>query len=107
MDRPAADTDTDVLDELTSLADELLAQASEVRRQWAELSEALGAPAGPGAPPADEGAGAAEADPVRLVALDMMLSGSSREEVRDHLAATFGEGDREAVLDEVFTQYGD
>ena len=110
--------DQDALDELTALADELLEQASEVRRQWAELSETLGveppepAPVAERAPPTAEAvagesaARAAEADPVRLVALDMMLSGRSRDEVREYLRATFGEGDREQVLDEIFTQYG-
>ena len=110
--------DPDALDELTSLADELLSQASEVRRQWAELSETLGVEPPEPAPaaerrtaPAPPAAAAAqderpEADPVRLVALDMMLSGRSREEVREYLTATFGDGDREHVLDEIFTQYG-
>jgi len=110
--------DNDALDELTNLADELLSQASEVRRQWAELSETLGveplepAPAAerrhsPAEVPATEPeAERPEADPVRLVALDMMLSGRSREEVREYLRATFGDGDREHVLDEIFTQYG-
>jgi hypothetical protein len=110
--------DDDALDELTHLADELLAQASEVRRQWAELSETLGvdvpepAPAAEPrhsrgeAPPEEQQAERPEADPVRLVALDMMLSGRSREEVREYLRATFGDGDREHVLDEIFTQYG-
>lgn len=109
--------DQDALDELTNLADELLTQASEVRRQWAELSETLGVeppepapaaerrhhPAQPAPSAPDE---RPEADPVRLVALDMMLSGRSREEVREYLRATFGDGDREHVLDEIFTQYG-
>ena len=110
--------DEEALDELTNLADELLAQASEVRRQWAELSEALGVEAPEPAPAAERAnavaasspeeteAREAEADPVRLVALDMMLSGRSREDVREYLSATFGEDDREQVLDEIFTQYG-
>ena len=107
--------DPDALDELTNLADELLSQASEVRRQWAELSETLGveppepAPVAERRPPppqtGDE-AGGPDADPVRLVALDMMLSGRSRDEVREYLRATFGEDDCEDVLDEVFAQYG-
>ena|SRR5688572_4851204 len=106
--------DQDALDELTNLADELLSQASEVRRQWAELSEALGVDAPEPAPaaerakvaqPTDADEGSSD-DPVRLVALDMMLSGRSREEVREYLRATFGDGDREHVLDEIFTQYG-
>lgn len=107
--------DQDALDELTNLADELLSQASEVRRQWAELSETLGveppepAPVAERRPPAPqpgEEAERPEADPVRLVALDMMLSGRSREEVREYLRATFGDDDREQVLDEIFAQYG-
>lgn len=105
MDRPQAERD--VIDELTTLADELLDQAAEVRRQWTELAEALGVqPAGPAEDAAGEGE-ASEADAVKLVALDMMLAGGSREEVREHLRETFGEADREAVLDEVFTQFGD
>ena len=110
--------DHDALDELTNLADELLSQASEVRRQWAELSETLGVEPPEPAPVAERRTSPAqsvaesaagerpEADPVRLVALDMMLSGRSREEVREYLRATFGDGDREHVLDEIFTQYG-
>lgn len=110
--------DQDALDELTSLADELLSQASEVRRQWAELSETLGVEPPEPAPVAERRHSRAqpaapepeadrpEADPVRLVALDMMLSGRSRDEVREYLQATFGDGDREHVLDEIFTEYG-
>ena len=121
MDHRVPDHET--LDELTALADELLEQASEVRRQWAELSETLGIEApepapvvertsptgngpGPAAPDVTHDEERPEADPVRLVALDMMLSGRSRDEVREYLRATFGEGDREHVLDEIFTQYG-
>ena len=117
--------DREVLDQLTMLADELLQQAGEIRRQWSELAEALGAdippppeiedlpPAAPpradapaAAPAASAAAEADMADPVRLVALDMMLSGRSREEVRTYLSATFGDDDREDVLDEIFTRYG-
>ena len=116
MDRRVPDHET--LDELTNLADELLEQASEVRRQWAELSQTLGVDPPEPAPVAERAVAAArpptapppqdeaDADPVRLVALDMMLSGRSREEVREYLKSTFGEGDREHVLDEIFTQYG-
>ena len=107
--------DQDALDELTSLADELLSQASEVRRQWAELSETLGVEPPEPAPTAErrhrpvdispeEAAERPEADPVRLVALDMMLSGRSREEVREYLRATFGKDVGSDVLDEIFTE---
>ena len=116
MDHQVPDHET--LDELTALADELLEQASEVRRQWAELSETLGIEPPEPAPTAERGAatgngpattsgeGDANAEAVRLVALDMMLSGRDRDEVREYLRATFGEGDHESVLDEIFTQYG-
>ena len=86
-----------------------------MRRQWAELSETLGieppepAPAAERATAngeADAPGDAGDADAVRLVALDMVLSGRSRDEVREYLRATFGEGDREDVLDEVFAEYG-
>jgi hypothetical protein len=97
----------DTVSDLSALADELLEQATEIRRQWAELGETLGIETPEPAPTARRREPeAAEADPVRLVALDMMLSGHSREAIRDYLRATFGEGDREAVLDEVFAQYG-
>src|ERR671916_2226211 len=101
------------LDELAALADELLNQATDVRRQWAELGEALGlepAPQpkaqntrGPDQTPEPPG-GWPEADPVRLVALDMMLAGRSREEVREYLRATFGKDVGADVLDEIFTE---
>jgi hypothetical protein len=119
MEDPAVDQGT--IDELAALADELLEQATEVRRQWSELGETLGVEppsdgarvvarpddGAPGSAPA-EGTplGGSEADPMRLVALDMMLSGRSRDEVRDYLRATFGDEPPGEVLDEVFSQYG-
>ena|SRR3712207_2937479 len=108
--------DREVLDQLTMLADELMQQAGEIRRQWVELADVLGAevPEPEERPavlaPVPDVIGEPEhpedQDPIRLVALDMMLSGRSRDEVRSYLDATFGEGDREAVLDEIFTRFG-
>lgn len=97
----------EALDQLTVLADELLMQAGEIRRQWAELAEMLGAEPETAGSPDDPGDGerAGDAESIRLVALDMMLSGSSREEVGGYLDATFGAEDREALLDDVFTTY--
>jgi hypothetical protein len=107
--------DRDPIDELAMLADDLLQQATEIRRQWEELGEALGldlpaptpeAAPEPLRPPAGAAAGATTsgaADPVRLVALDMMLSGSSRDEVVQYLSATFGDHVDESVVDEVFS----
>ena len=114
MDRRVPENET--LDELTALADDLLEQASEVRRQWAELSETLGLEPPEPAPVVERGGteeapapdpDRPEADPVRLVALDLMLSGRSREDVRSYLTATFGEGDHEPILEEIFKEYGD
>ena len=90
--------DDQVLDELLLLADDLLEQASAIRRQWAELHELVGEP--DAAEQQDEPVRAA--DPVQLVALDMMLSGRSREEVYDYVHATFGPGVDEAAIDAVF-----
>src|SRR4051794_19648021 len=110
--------DREVLDQLTMLADELMQQAGEIRRQWVELADVLDvdvpepepedqpavlAPVPDVAPEADH---PEDQDPIRLVALDMMLSGRDRDEVRAYLDATFGQGDREAVLDEIFTRFG-
>ena len=100
------------LDELASLADELLHQATDVRRQWAELGEALGLEPAPqpqaqgaaGPPQASEQPAWPEADPVRLVALDMTLAGRSREDVREYLRATFGKDVGADVLDEIFSE---
>ena len=115
MDRYAPGMDERVpedrqLDELAALADELLHQATDVRRQWAELGEALGLEPAP-QPQAQEAPAEGaeqptwpEADPVRLVALDMMLAGRSREEVREYLRATFGKDVGSDVLDEIFSE---
>ena len=110
-DRPP---DRAAIDELAALADELLRQATDVRRQWAELGETLGLEPAPqprvgnpeAVPATNDDAGAQqwpEADPVRLVALDMMLAGRSREEVAEYLRATFGEDVGADVLDEIFS----
>lgn len=112
MDQPGADRQ--VLAELTTLAEELLEQASEIRRQWSDLGDALGIDLGelpdasepaavPQMPAAAASAEAAESDPVRLVALDMMLSGRSRDEVEEYLRATFGDGVDVGVVADVFT----
>jgi hypothetical protein len=102
------DADRQELSELASLADDLLTQATEIRRQWTELAGALGVDAGdlpPASPAADEPA-VENADPARLVALDMMLSGRSREEVAEYLREAFGPETVEPVIEDVFSQYG-
>lgn len=49
-------------------------------------------------PPADD------ADPIRLVTLDMLLSGHTREEVDGYLSVTFGDAYDRKVVDEVFDE---
>lgn len=92
--------DRDDLRDLTELADELLMQAGEIRNQWEDLAAAVGldapAPAVPEAPAGD--------DPMRLVALDMALSGSGPDEVAAHLEKTFPEADVDPVVDAVFRE---
>lgn len=90
---------------LTALADELLRQAAEIRRQWSELAEAVGIDAAA----ARAQGGAAQPDELeqmRLVALDMMLSGASADQVAQQLRTAFGRDDVDGVVDDVFQQYG-
>ena len=95
----------EALNELLALADQLLEEASEIRRQWAQLGEALGvetdAATEPQALDAEPAAPAGD-EVIRLVALDMMLSGSSKDETREHLQEVFGERADDAVLDDVY-----
>ena len=96
--------------ELTELADELLLQATEIRRQWTQLAGALGMEDPSGTlDAAIEGSRSWDAgdDSARLVALDMLLSGRSREEIADHLRRTFDDLDVDAVVESVFADYGE
>jgi hypothetical protein len=94
-------------DDLSALADELLDQAARMRRQWNQLAEAVGieGAAPSGAPPNGVPTGE-EADRMRLVALDMVLSGAGRDEVAEHLHRTFDSEDVDRVVDAVFAEYG-
>ena len=97
----------DDLHDLADLADELLEQATMMRRQWTELAQAVGLE-GATPPPAASGATSGEAERMRLVALDMVLSGASRDQVAEHLHRTFGGGaDVDQVVQDVFSEYGD
>jgi hypothetical protein len=101
------------LGELSDLADELLEQATEIRRQWAELAEVLGAEvaarreeheeAEPGI--GDEATTPAET--VRLVAIDMLLTGRTRDEIAAYLRDAFdqSEAEAEAVVEQVVTDF--
>jgi hypothetical protein len=93
--------------DLMALADELLIEAAEIRRQWAQLASALDVDAEARAPSVVHRAPstAAEDDPRRLVALDMLLSGRTRDEVTEHLIRTFGAEGVKPVVDTVFSEY--
>ena len=99
--------DRESLHELADLADDLLEQAAMMRRQWTELAQAVGLE-GADAPSSPNGAAAGgETERMRLVALDMVLSGASREQVAEHLHNTFGGDGVDQVVDAVFQEYGD
>jgi DivIVA domain-containing protein len=56
----------------------------------------------PPAPPAQEGPKNGDSAAARIVALDMALSGTSREETDQYLAENYDVPDRAALLDEVY-----
>ena len=94
---------------LAALADDLLRQAAEIRRQWTELAHAVGIDPDGARPPGDRGGAGGERhdlEQMRLVALDMMLSGAEREQVAEHLRSAFARDDVDGIVDEVFEQYG-
>ena len=67
------------------------------------------APAGaaePGPSPPGNGAGSRDAEAARLVALNMALNGTPREETARYLAEHFALSDRERLLDEVYARVG-
>lgn len=91
-------------DELLRLADQLLEEAAEMRKQWADLHKALRGeqPEAPSRRQDTRPQREADADPRRLVAVEMMLAGRSREEVERHLRREFGDDAAEEVLSEVY-----
>lgn len=99
----------DHADALAELADDLLQQASELRRQWELLGQALASETPPPRAAeddreADAARQGAEADPRLLIALDMVLSGRTRDEVGAYLRSTFGAEGTEEILVQVFDQ---
>ena len=88
-------------DELLALADALLEEAAEMRRQWGELHRVL---RGETAPERPAGARDADTDPRRLLAVELMLGGSSRADIEQRLRREFGDVAAEEVLADV---YGD
>ena len=94
-------------DELLALADELLAEARRVRDQWAELHQLLRGDESD-APARREQArrepSQPDTDPRRLVAVEMMLAGRSREDIEAHLRREFGPRAAAEVLAAVYAE---
>lgn len=91
------------LAEFVRLADELLVQAAELREDWERLAALLD-PAAPAetnkalAPPEPQ----EKADPRMLIALDMALSGRTREETDSYLRTTFGPAGTSEIVAKVY-----
>jgi DivIVA domain-containing protein len=111
-----------LLDALRQSGERLNEGLERLQRQATDLGAAAGAPArdeaaAPAVPPADEPAATDDADDVaaagngapatdeagaRLIALNMALSGTPREETARYLAEHFQLADSEALLDDVY-----
>jgi cell division septum initiation protein DivIVA len=61
---------------------------------------------GPAEPPPEEPSGADESEGARLIALNMALNGTPREETDRYLAENFKLSDRRGLLDEVYESVG-
>jgi hypothetical protein len=99
-------SDQDRRAELLRAVDDLLEQAADLRRQWEQIEALLDdAPAAaPGAGTVTAGS-AEEADPRLLIALDLAMSGRSRDEAERYLTETFGSEGTAQILDEVFDEH--
>ena len=89
------------------LAEDALARADVARAGLEDLLSAVerlrGELSNGSAPrPAASPTPAADLDEARLVALEMAVSGRSREEVERHLLGAYGGSDTDAVLADVF-----
>ena len=94
-----------------ALADSLLRQVTELKRRTEDLVGELDLPFEPPEPEPEpepdpdvangNGAGP-DLSAERLVALQMALSGKSREEVAEYLRRSYASSDSSATLDEIF-----
>ncbi len=80
------------------------ASASEASASEASASEASASEAPPGSPPPASEASGADSEGARLVALNMALSGTPREETERYLEANFSLEDRAGLLDDVYAR---
>ena len=95
--------------ELARLADSLVEQLADTRRHYEQIRTDLDRfEPRPGAPvpvvEEPEETSEENAERIRLFALNLALSGSSREEVIGELRETFGVDDADDILDAVFPQ---
>jgi hypothetical protein len=94
---------------LVEIADELLEQAAELKRQYAALDRVA---AGEPEPVESEEAGGRPEpelglrDPLRLIAVEMALSGHTRDEVATYVRDAYGVEANPAMLDAVFSRVG-
>jgi hypothetical protein len=104
------------LEQLAELADALVDQVTTVRTQYEQLQRTLDEelpehePTVGGAAPVDDPYEREFDDPdgphvhdsARLVAMEMAVSGSSREETKDYLRGALGVDGGDLIVDEVF-----
>jgi len=88
-------------DELLALTDELLNQASELRRHWSYLHQALRGESSE-RPERTPDEVEPNADPRRLIAVDMILAGRSRDEVHAFLESEYGAGSAAEVMADIY-----
>jgi hypothetical protein len=93
-------------DQLLALTDELLEQASALREHWNDLHHALHDEADDGQPerPLRRGPRSDEpsADPRRLIAVDLILAGRSREQVYAYLQEEYGDDAAAEVTADIY-----
>jgi hypothetical protein len=94
------------LEQLAELADALVEQVGTVREHYEGLQRTLETP-GPAIAPAPQRFTAEEAEPdeydaARLVAMEMAMSGSSREETKAYLRDALQLDGGDPIVDEVF-----
>jgi hypothetical protein len=89
---------------LSTMLDAIAARADEARRRLDALASALDGVQGP-VPPAEPMPSRRPdpADPVRLAAIELAVSGSDRTQTAIALRERFPDADFAAILDDVFT----
>ena len=103
--QPEREGPADAQHELLALADELLEQATMLRTHWTDLHDAVRGEEGAGPAPRPKRAATEEqpnADPRRLMAVDMILAGRSRKQVHAFLRESYGEAEAAEVIADIY-----